>query len=60
MNAEYVIESIKQLPPEEQQKVIAYVFEMVTEADMSDDFKRITDETFMSRPSVRLVSGFAP
>ena len=59
MNAVEVIEKIKQLPLEEKQKVIAYVFEMVTEADLSDDFKRSTDETFAAVKSDSWVSGFA-
>jgi hypothetical protein len=46
MNAVDVINSIKQLSPEEQQKVIDYVFKMVTEGDISDDFKRMANETF--------------
>jgi len=51
MKAVDVINNIKQLPPEEQQKVIDYVFKMVTEGDISDDFKRMTNETFtLSKP----------
>jgi hypothetical protein len=47
MKAAEVIDNIKQLSPEEQQKVIDYVFKMVTEGDISDDFKRMTNETFV-------------
>jgi hypothetical protein len=51
MKAVDVINNIKQLPPEERQKVIDYVFKMVTEGDISDDFKRMTNETFtLSKP----------
>lgn len=57
MKAEHVIETINQLPPEEQQKVIAHVFALVTEGDVSDDFKRITDETFAGDARGALVSG---
>jgi hypothetical protein len=46
MNAVDVINVVKQLSPEEQQKVIDYVFKMVTEGDISDDFKRLANETF--------------
>jgi hypothetical protein len=59
MNAEYVIETIKRLPPQEQQKVIEHVFALVTEGDVSDDFKRITDETFSAGQHGDLVSGHA-
>ena len=59
MNAVEVIEQIKGLPQSEKQKVIAYVFEMVTEADISDDFKRMTDETFVAVKSDSWMSGFA-
>ena len=58
MKAENVIETINQLPPEEQQKVIAHVFALVTEGDVSDDFKRITDETFVPDTRGAWVPGF--
>jgi hypothetical protein len=59
MNASEVIGYIKQLSPAEQQKVIAYVFEMVTEGDFSEDFKRITDETFGTAKKESWASEFA-
>lgn len=59
MNALDVIGNIKQLSPAEQQKVIAYIFEMVTEGDVSDDFKRITNETFAASKKESWASEFA-
>jgi hypothetical protein len=45
MSATEVIEEIKQLPREEQRKVVAYVREMENGV-VGDDFKRIADEVF--------------
>ena len=45
MSATEVIEEIKQLPPEEQRKVAAYIHEMES-AGVSDEFKGIADEVF--------------
>ncbi len=59
MNAVEVIEQIKGLPQSEKQKVIAYIFEMVTEADISDEFKHMTDENFAAIKSDSWMSGFA-
>ena len=46
MSAVEVIEEIKQLPREEQWKVVDYVRELVTAGEVSDEFKRIADEVF--------------
>ena len=45
MSATEVIEEIKQLPREEQRKVVAYVREMENGV-VGDDFKRIAEEVF--------------
>ena len=45
MSANEVIEQIRQLPREEQQKVVAYVHELETKG-VSDEFKRLADEVF--------------
>jgi hypothetical protein len=46
MSAVEVIEEIKQLPREEQRKVVDYVRELVTAGEVSKEFKRIADEVF--------------
>jgi hypothetical protein len=46
MSAVEVIEEIKQLPREEQWKVVDYVHALVTAGEVSDEFKRIADEVF--------------
>jgi hypothetical protein len=48
MSATEVIEEIKQLPPEERQKVAAYIhgLETMSGEAVSDEFKRIADEVF--------------
>jgi hypothetical protein len=47
MSATEVIEEIKQLPPEEQRKVAAYIHELETKgSEVSEEFKRIADEVF--------------
>jgi len=43
MSATEVIEEIKQLPREEQRKVVDYVRELVTTSQVSEEFKRIAD-----------------
>ncbi len=46
MSATEVIEEIKQLPREEQRKVVDYVRELVTTGQVSEEFKRIADDMF--------------
>ena len=46
MSANEVIEQIKQLPREEQQKIVAYVHELETAEGVSDEFKRMANEVF--------------
>ena len=46
VSAQEVIEEIKQLPREEQQKVAAFVRELEASAPVSDEFKRVADEVF--------------
>ena len=46
MSAAQVIEEIKQLPREEQRKVVEFVREIVTAREVSDEFKRVADEVF--------------
>jgi hypothetical protein len=46
MSATEVIEEIKQLPPDEQRKVLAYIHELETASGVSEEFKRIADEVF--------------
>ena len=46
VSANEVIEQIRQLPQEEQCKVVAYVRELVTTGDVSEEFKRMADEVF--------------
>jgi len=54
MNASEVIEQIKKLPREEQQKVVAFVRaderaeKLSGEAKVSEEFKRTADEVFTS------------
>jgi hypothetical protein len=45
MSATEVIEEIKQLPPEERRKVVAYIHQLET-GEVSEEFKRIADEVF--------------
>ncbi len=45
MSATEVIEEIKQLPPEEQRKVVAYIHQLETD-EVSEEFKRIADQVF--------------
>jgi hypothetical protein len=46
MSATEVIEQFKQLPREEQRKVVAYVHEAENAGKVSEEFKRIADEVF--------------
>ena len=46
MSATEVIDEIKQLPREEQRKVVDFVREIVTAGEVSDEFKRVADEVF--------------
>jgi hypothetical protein len=46
MSAVEVIEEIKQLPREEQRKVVEFVREIVTAGEVSDEFKRVADDVF--------------
>ena len=46
MSAAEVIEEIKQLPREEQRKVAAYVHQLESTGEVSEEFKRIADEVF--------------
>jgi hypothetical protein len=46
VSANEVIDQIRQLPREEQKKVVAYVRELVTAEGVSEDFKRMADEVF--------------
>jgi hypothetical protein len=46
MSAVEVIEEIKQLPREEQRKVVDFVREIVTAGEVSDEFKRVADDVF--------------
>ena len=46
MSATEVIEEIKQLPPEEQRKVVAFIHEIESRGEVSEEFKRIADEVF--------------
>jgi len=45
MSATEVIEEIKQLSPEEQRKVAAYIHQLES-GEVSEEFKRIADEVF--------------
>jgi len=46
VSANEVIDQIKQLPREEQRKVVAYVRELETGGEVSEEFKRMADEVF--------------
>jgi len=46
VSANEVIDQIRQLPREEQQKVVAYIHELETTQSVSEEFKRIADEVF--------------
>ena len=46
MSASEVIEEFKQLPREEQRKVAAYIHQVESSGDVSEEFKRIADEVF--------------
>ena len=46
MSATEVIEEFKQLPLEEQRKVAAYIQDVVSAGEVSDEFKRMADEVF--------------
>jgi hypothetical protein len=46
MSAAQFIEEFKQLPREEQRKVVAYIHEVETGGAVSEEFKRIADEVF--------------
>jgi ABC-type cobalamin/Fe3+-siderophores transport system ATPase subunit len=46
MSATEIIEQIRQLPREEQRKIVAYIHELETTEGVSEDFKRMADEVF--------------
>jgi len=46
MSASEVIEEFKQLPREEQRKVAAYIHQVESTGEVSEEFKRIADEVF--------------
>jgi hypothetical protein len=46
MSATEIIEEFKQLPPEEQRKVAAYIQEFETSGKISEEFKRVAEEVF--------------
>ena len=46
VSANEVIEQIRQLPREEQKKVVAFVHELETVEGVSEEFKRMADEVF--------------
>jgi ABC-type cobalamin/Fe3+-siderophores transport system ATPase subunit len=46
MSATEIIEQIRQLPREEQRKVVAYIHELETTGEVSEEFKRMADEVF--------------
>jgi len=46
VSANEVIEQIRQLPREEQKKVVAYVRELETSGGVSEDFKSMANEVF--------------
>ena len=46
MSANEVIEQIRQLPREEQRKVLDYVRKLERGGEVGEDFKRIADEVF--------------
>jgi len=46
VSANEVIEQIRQLPREEQKKVVAFVHELESAGGVSEEFKRMADEVF--------------
>ena len=46
MSATEVIEEIKQLSPEEQRKVAAFIHQIESHGEVCEEFKRIADEVF--------------
>jgi hypothetical protein len=46
MSASEVIEEIKQLPREEQRKVAAFLHQIESRGEISEEFKRVADEVF--------------
>ena len=46
MSATEVIEEIKQLSREEQRKVAAFIHQIETRGEVSEEFKKIADEVF--------------
>jgi hypothetical protein len=46
VSANEVIDQIKQLPSEEQRKVVAYVRELEASGAVSEEFKKLADEVF--------------
>ena len=46
MSATEVIEEIKQLSPEELQKVAAFIHQIESGGEVSEEFKRIADDVF--------------
>ena len=46
MSATEVIEEIKQLSPEELQKVAAFLHQIESGGEVSEEFKRIADDVF--------------
>ncbi len=46
MSAAQIIEEFKQLPREEQRKVSAYIHEVESNGEVSEEFKRMADEVF--------------
>jgi hypothetical protein len=52
MSAAEVIEEFKQLPHEEQRKVAAFIPELESVGEVSDEFKRIADEVFTTNDAL--------
>jgi hypothetical protein len=46
VSANEVIEQIRQLPREEQKKVVAFVHELETVGGVSEEFKQLANEVF--------------
>jgi hypothetical protein len=46
MSASEVIEEIKQLPREEQRKVVDFIRRLEVHGEVSEEFKHIADEVF--------------
>ncbi len=46
MSATEIIKEIKHLPPEERQKVVAYIRGLENAPEVSEDFKRVANEVF--------------